>query len=152
MPAGSADLSYRRAAVQEASPEGLMVILYDMLVEDLQRAVAAVQHSAIADRSRQLKHALLVLQLLEGSLDMQQGGAAARSLSAFYTYLRRAILDAQFGSNEEILSRLIDLILDVREAWRTADATSANGSGPYPAVRPIRDLDGVSAEPSRWSA
>jgi len=121
MDAAYSQRSYRRAAVQEASPAGLVVILYDLLVEDLQAAAQAIRDGDIEERSLQLKHALLVLQILEGSLDMEQGGAAARSLAAFYSYLRGQLLNAQFRNDDEVLTRQIALIFDVREAWRTIE-------------------------------
>ena len=113
--------SYRRAAVEDASPAGLIVILYDLLVDDLQAAIHAIRGDDIEARSRNLKHALLVLQLLEGTLDREQGGAAARSLAAFYSYLRGQLLNAQFRNDDEVLTRQIALIFDVREAWRTIE-------------------------------
>lgn len=129
----SSQRSYLRAAVQEASPAGLVVILYDLLVEDLQRAIAALRRDAIEERSRHLKHALLVLQLLDCYLDLEHGGAAAGSLSAFYSHLRAQLLHAQFRSDPAPLERQIALVLDVREAWQAVDA---NPSAKPPVTSP----------------
>ena len=155
MNAAFSQRSYRRAAVQEASPAGLVVILYDLLVDDLQAAIHAIRSDDIEERSRNLKHALLVLQLLEGSLDMERGAAAARSLSAFYAYLRLQLLDAQFRNDDEVLVHQIALIFDVREAWRTIDqprlaADVAITPSPFLSA-PLAD-DPDSHEMSRWSA
>ena len=133
MPGNSTELNYRRAAVQQASPAGLMVILYDLLVNDLQHAIVAFRRNAIDERSRHLNHALLILQILEGNLDMENGGAAARSFAAFYGHVRTQLLDAQFRSDPAPLERQIALLLDVREAWLTSDAQPNPGvSSPLP--------------------
>jgi len=151
--ANSSQRSYLRAAVQEASPAGLVVILYDLLVDDLQGAIHAIRCGAIEERSRHLKHALLVLQFLEGGLDLREGAAAARSLSAFYAHLRRQMVDAQFRNDDSILARQIALVLEVREAWRTVDArpaAAAASSSSAPTSRQEGDTD--PREPIRWSA
>jgi flagellar secretion chaperone FliS len=143
-----ADRSYRRAAVQEASPAGLVVILYDILVDDLQRAQAAIRAADIEQRSRCLKHALLALEILEGSLDLENGGVAAHSLAAFYGYVRHRILDAQFDGDERILADQIALILDVRQSWQTAESASLTSQ---PAMRP-NSVDAEFYQGCQWSA
>jgi len=154
MNAAFSQRSYRRAAVQEASPAGLVVILYDLLVDDLQAAIHAIRCDDIEERSRNLKHALLVLQLLEGTLDMEKGGAAACSLAAFYTYVRQQLLEAQFRNDEDVLAHQIALIFDVREAWRNIDKPrlAANCAiTPSPVLTATcDDLD--SSGSNQWSA
>ncbi len=151
----SSQRSYLRAAVPEASPAGLVVILYDLLVDDLRRAIASMRGSAIEERSRHLKHALLVLQLLESNLDLDKGGAAAGTLSAFYSHLRREILDSQFRSDPAPLERQIALLLDVREAWRTADAQTPHCSDTQVqshAAPVASNYDETTSRPASWSA
>jgi flagellar protein FliS len=114
--------TYRRAAVQNATPIGLVIILYDLLVGDLRRAVAAMRAREIEVRCVELKHAFLVLQQLEGSLDMEKGGEAARGLSRFYSFVRAQLMQAQLQNKPELLERQIELILDVRTAWMEVDA------------------------------
>jgi flagellar biosynthetic protein FliS len=141
----SAELSYRRVAVEEASSAGLVVILYDMLVNDLRRAVEAMHRGAIEDRSRHLKHALLVLQVLESGLDMEKGGAAARNLADFYACVRHQVLAAQFQNDFAILERQVTLILDVREAWCSPDTASKSN----PAISPQAPAAQIADGPDR---
>jgi flagellar secretion chaperone FliS len=129
------EFSYRRAAVENASSVGLVVILYDLLVEDLRRAVNALERGDIEARSTSLKHALLVLQQLQGSLNLEQGGEAARNLSSFYTVLRGRVWEAHVKRSPEILREQISLLLDVRQAWAQVDpasslAAAAGSTGP----------------------
>ena len=152
MTTGFNQLSYRVAAVQEASPEGLVVILYDVLAEDVQRAINDMRDGSIERRSSDLKHAMLVLQLLEGSLDMERGGSAARSLAAFYTYVRRELLNAQFLNDESVLERLMVLILDVRGAWSAADAQAAQSNASQAIDDATGQNDLAGTRTAQWSA
>ena len=127
MNASQPELCYRRAAVQQATSAGLVVILYDMLAGDLRKAIVALRKGRVQDRSHGLKHAFAVLEVLEGSLDMENGGTAAQRLAQFYGYLRRQMLSAQFDCNEKLLEQQIALILDVQNAWRQVDTAAARG-------------------------
>ena len=77
MNVSQSELSYPRAAVQAATSAGLVVILYDMLINDLRQAIAAMRAGSIEDRSDRLNHAFAVLGLLEGSLDRDKEAPAA---------------------------------------------------------------------------
>jgi flagellar protein FliS len=136
------ELTYLRAAAQNASAVGLVIILYDLLVHDLKEAIAAIEDRDIERRSEKIKHSFLVLQQLEGSLDAEKGGEAAKHLAAFYSALRCKILEAHIKVAPDILRRQIELVFDVRQAWQQVDkpnlgpayttaepATSGQGTG-----------------------
>ncbi len=119
------ELSYRRAAVQNATAAGLVIILYDMLIEDLHAAIEAIQQRNVERRAVELKHGFLVLQQLEGSLDMAKGRDAAKVLSGFYSAVRARMLEGHYQSSVSILQRQIELLLQVREAWVQVDGQSS---------------------------
>ena len=123
--------TYLRAAVQNASPAGLVVILFDVLIGDLERVIAAITAGDVEKRSVELKHAFLVLQQLQGSLDMENGGQAARNFSRFYGAIRSKLLEAHLKISSEIVRQQIDLLLDVRQAWQQSDQPGlASTAGP----------------------
>jgi flagellar secretion chaperone FliS len=129
-----AELSYRRMAVENASSVGLVVILYDLLVNDLRLAIQALERGDVAGRSTAVKHAFLVLQQLQGSLNREKGGEAAKHLSHFYTVLRGKIWEAHVKRSDEIFREQIRLLLDVRQAWDQVDpARSPAEAIPAPA-------------------
>lgn len=155
MDADVSQRSYRRAAVQEATPAGLVVVLYDILVEDLRRAIAAMRNSEVEEHCCRLKHGLSALQVLEGSLDLEKGGDTARSLAHFYAYIRGEILCAQFQNDARILEQQIALILSVREAWQEVSSEISVQLGDNRASRPGFVAAGVAvnqAVGSNWSA
>ena len=156
MNANQTELSYRQASAQQASPAGLVVILYDLLVADLRQAIAAMRSGRVEERCDRLKHSLLVLQLLEGSLDLERGSLAAQNLSHFYAYIRSQILAAQFKREKSILEQQIVLVLDVREAWRLADCSATPLGDPNLAAQPnpsVGDIDSfITKAVTNWSA
>src|SRR5450631_1103333 len=108
--------SYRRVAVEGVGPVGLVIMLYDRLVADLRAAVSAMRRGDIEARCAELKHALLILQQLEGSLDHERGGAAAGNLAMFYSYTRAQVMEAQVKMSTALLEKLVAHVLDVKSA------------------------------------
>jgi len=152
------ELAYLRAAVQNASPVGLVIILFDQLINDLKGAIAAIEKRDVETRSAELKHGFLVLAQLQGSLDVENGGQAAVHFSRFYSAVRAAMMEAHLKVSAEILVRQIGLLLDVRQTWQQVDqpnlsagpagaATSSNAVG-QPAV--ATEEQGTAA--TNWTA
>ncbi|HXY14402.1 MAG TPA: flagellar export chaperone FliS [Terriglobales bacterium] len=124
--------TYLRAAVQNASPSGLVVILFDMLIGDLERVIAAVAAHDVEKRSSELKHAFLILQQLEGSLDTKNGGEAAKNFARFYALIRSKLLEAHIKISSDIVRRQIELLLDVRQAWQQSNRLSPSAAQSSP--------------------
>jgi len=144
------EFSYRRAAVEGASSVALVIMLYDRLIADMQRAISALQRNEIETRCSELKHALLILQQLEGSLDHERGGVGARNLAALYSHARAEIMEAQFTLNASRLEKLIGHFLDVKGAWQKVDSGS-NAPGrqaEYGGAQPQKSHDAFSGESS----
>jgi flagellar protein FliS len=134
------EYTYRRAAVDGASSVTLVIMLYDRLVADVQRAIAAMANNDIEARCSELKHALLILQQLEGSLDYERGGDAASNLAAFYSYARAKVLEAQIKMDAPMLQKLVVHFQDVKSAWQQVEAPAPfAGQGGAPVFQRARE-------------
>lgn len=150
------ELAYLRNAVQSASAVGVVIILYDLLIADLERAIIAMGQGQIEERTAEIKHAFLILQQLDGSLQIETGGEAAKNLSNFYSALRSKILEAQIKVSPEILKRQIELVLSVRKAWQQVDPANSDvaSTPPESASKPRAAAAAAGAESgnSTWTA
>jgi len=111
---------YQDTAVRGATPIELVIVLYDAAIEDMRRAIAAIQGSDVEARTRQVSHALMVLQQLQGTLDFERGGEAARQFEQFYNLVRAKLLEAQMRSSPELMQQQIRCMSEVRDCWTTA--------------------------------
>ncbi len=116
--------SYRETSVRGATPVRLVICLYEQAIEDLRRALIAMERGSIESRTREINHALTVIAQLEGSLDMEQGGKVAKNLARFYTTLRHGLTEAQVKQSSRILQQQISLLVTVHEAWLEVERTS----------------------------
>ena len=115
------ELSYRRSAIEGASPIGLMIALFDTVAGDLRRAAFALRKNDIETRCRELNHATLVLGQLNEWVDPVNGGESAQTLSRFYAYLRAKMMEAAVTQSAKLLETQIEMILHVRSAWQKLD-------------------------------
>ncbi len=103
--------------MQGTSPVELVIMLYDVLVRDMKRVIAAIQAGNIEDRVNHSNHAFEVLQELECLLDMENGGSTAKDLSRFYSHVRAKVMEVQFKLDPAILERQIEMVLELRQGW-----------------------------------
>ena len=96
-------LAYQEAAVGNANPIELVIMLYDVLARDLHGAIEAMEAGNIELRSAKLKHGFLALQQLEGSLNMDDGGEMAVTMSRYYSMLRAQMMKAQIEQDAAVL-------------------------------------------------
>ena len=149
----NAALAYREAASLGASPLGVVVLLYDRLVQDIHTAIAAMTANQLEARSAAVNHALLILQQLQGRLDFSAGGAAARQLDGFYGHIRGKLLEAQIRQSPEMMMAQAQALLQVREGWaameRRIGATVGSGNS---AVEPAQIPPESEVVASSWGA
>jgi flagellar protein FliS len=112
-----ASSAYRHTDGHGANPIKMVILLYEQLIKDLQRGLAAMERNDIEGRTDEIDHALRVVGQLQGTLDMQQGGEVAKNLDRYYYSLRVSLLNAQIGVLPGELRKHIRILLELREAW-----------------------------------
>jgi flagellar biosynthetic protein FliS len=138
------DLAYRKSAAQGASGLGLLIALYDTLAGDLRRAAAAQRSGNIEARTNELKHAIVVIGCLENWID-PESGLLAKKLIAFYSDLRRRMLDAQARKSAQALEELMASVLGMREIWQKMDLRGEDRGPEILPPAPMRSYGGFAA-------
>jgi flagellar secretion chaperone FliS len=119
-----ATLSYQQASARGATPIGQVIALYDTILRDFVRALAALQGGDVETRVFELNHSLLVIAHLQSVLDHERGGEAAKYFDRFYSITRGMIVEANIRATPESLEELINLFGGFREAWFQAEQKS----------------------------
>src|SRR5271165_293796 len=149
-----AKLAYRENAVRSATPIELVVILFDAAIDDMRRAVRAIESSDVEARATAIRHAMLILQQLQGTLDFEKGGLVARQFEQFYNLIRAKVLESQLRDSPELMQQQIQFMSEVRDCWVEAE----NQLKPKPTHPPVAAVgpaqthrdDGRST--AEWSA
>jgi flagellar protein FliS len=137
--------AYRESEVGGDNPVHLVVLLYDQLLRDLQRALDAFRRQDIEHRCGELDHALVVLAQLQGSLNLDAGGEVAQRLDRFYDLVRENLVRASIEGSAPLLERQWRNILGVREAWLEVERQQTP-------PRPPKSAPNAGGDPTRGEA
>jgi len=120
-----ARLAYQEGAVRGASPVRLTILLYEQVIQDLTRAIEAIDQVKPENCAYELNHAASVIGYLHGTLNLDAGAVVVGNLGRFYNMIRERLLEAQVRSSRQILEELRTHMLDIRQAWLKVEAESA---------------------------
>jgi flagellar protein FliS len=115
---------YLGDSVATASPQQLLVMLYDRLALDLERAQQAVADGDRAEATEQLQHAQeIVLELLASlRVELWEGGPR---LAALYDWLIRELSLSTIKPDVNRIGSCRSVVEPLRDAWRQAAASLA---------------------------
>lgn len=119
--------AYMGQMVNTANPQRLLVMLYDRLVLDIQRAVDAQHAEDFATAAQQLMHAQEIVLELNSSLRHDVWDGADR-LASVYTWLHSELVRANIERDVKITEDCLATVTPLAEAWREA-ATTALAAG-----------------------
>lgn len=113
--------AYTATSLTTASPQKLIVLLYERLVLDLVRAEEAIE----AGRSPHdpLVHAQDIVMELLGSLKPELWSGAA-GLTNLYTYLHTQLVTANVRRDAALVATCRELVEPLLDAWRQAYDTT----------------------------
>jgi flagellar protein FliS len=115
--------AYQQTTAFAASSVGQVVALYDRILRDFRSAIAAIGAGQIETRANSLNHALTIIGELQGVLDFQRGGEAARTLNSFYTVARAMVNEAGVTCSVERLQELVSMFARLRAAWAHVESS-----------------------------
>jgi flagellar protein FliS len=122
--AASLRARYLGDSIATASPQQLLVMLYDRLALDLERAEEALVGGDREQAREQLLHAQEIVIELRGSLrvDVWEGGPR---LAALYGWVLGELIQANLKADVRRVRDCRRIVEPLRDAWRQAAASLA---------------------------
>ena len=120
--------AYRDHAVTTASPARLVVLVFERLVLDLERALAAI--AAGEHPHNHLVHAQELLMALLDALDTSAWEHAPQ-LGGIYAHVHRTLVNANVARDPARIRECLEIITPLKDAW----AQAANTAGELPTTR-----------------
>lgn len=115
--------------VLAASPNKLIVMLYEGAISACKNAILHMQNKDIASKGAMISKAISIIESgLRLSLDKKAGGEIAENLDALYAYMTKRLMLANIQNQQEYLEEVIRLLTELKGAWEAI----AN----VPAVKP----------------
>jgi flagellar secretion chaperone FliS len=119
---------YLTDSISTASPGRLLVMLYDRLCLDLERACAAVADGRRDLASTALLHAQDILLELRGSLRTDDW-PAGKQLADLYSFLLAELMDANLRQDAEKITASLAVVEPLRNTWREVVEAQAPAAG-----------------------
>ena len=119
MPAATARAAtaYQETQVQSCNPLEQIVLLYDGAIQFLTKARDAMARQDLRVRHHGISRGLAVVNYLQSTLNMTDGGEVAVRLDALYTYIRDLVLDANRRHEAGPIDEALQLLAVLRDGW-----------------------------------
>ena len=113
--------SYRQVAAHTAPPGQLVVMLYDGAIRFLERALVGFQHEDPLEFNSTINNNVLraqeIINELNASLDLSQGGQIASTLRGLYNFMDRQLTASNNRKTPDGIRDTIQRLSTLREAW-----------------------------------
>ena len=109
--------SYREMELLSASPERLVVIVFEQLVVNLERARMAMERNDIELRVTALRRARGLLSELLATLDFEKGGSLATQLADLYQFMLYELVDIGQRGDLRVMRKLVSIASNLRDGF-----------------------------------
>lgn len=117
---------YQQNQITTASPEKLLLMLYDGAIRFTRRARQAMAEGDHATRRHFIGKTMAIVTEFSNTLDHEIGGEIATNLDALYHFMIQELTTANMKKTEEPLQVVENLLVDLRGTW--AEAIALNHS------------------------
>ena len=111
--------TYLSASVSTATPSQLLVMLYERLVLDVERAADALRRGEPSRAHEPLLHAQEIVLELNASLNVDAWDGAA-GLASLYDYLHSELVRANMAKDLKVAEFCLHVVSVLRDTWRDA--------------------------------
>lgn len=112
--------SYREMEVTVASSEKLVVIVFEQLVVNLERARIAMERQDVELRVTALRRARGLVGELLATVDFEKGGSLANQLADLYQFMLYELTDIGQRGDIVTLRKLVNVATQLRDGFKGA--------------------------------
>ncbi len=112
--------NYLENQVNTASPEQLMLMLYDGAVRFASLAIKAIENGTPDKRSYYINKTYAILSEFAATLDRSQDAGLADNLDGLYNYMQQRLMDANLNNDPAPVAEVKKMLADLRGTWAKA--------------------------------
>ena len=111
---------YQQNHVSTASPEQILLMLYDGAIRFTRRAISGIDENKPELRRSGVAKAMAIVYEFSNSLNHEIGGKVAEDLDALYDFMIRELTAANLHNDIKKLLVVEKLLMDLRQTWGEA--------------------------------
>ncbi len=119
--------NYRNNQVLTASPEQILIMLYDGAIRFVRQARFAIEDGRPGDKAIAISKAIAIITEFSNTLDHKVGGEIALDLSRLYDFMIRELAAVNAKSEISRLEPVENILLDLREGFVGAIEVNRGG-------------------------
>lgn len=108
--------AYQQQSIMTATPERLVVMLYEGAARFFFQAAAAMREGARSTAFERIDRGEAIVDHLLATLDMSAGEIAER-LEGIYVFCKRLLLEARLEGDPDKIDLVRGYLSELREAW-----------------------------------
>jgi flagellar protein FliS len=108
---------YKETAIQSASREKILLMLYEGAIKFIKLAIQAVEKKQIKEKCENIGRAYDIILELNNSLDHKVGGQISAQLEQLYHYMTEQLIKANMNGDTEALKVVLKLLETLHEGW-----------------------------------
>ncbi|KAF1081493.1 MAG: Flagellar biosynthesis protein FliS [Candidatus Rifleibacterium amylolyticum] len=116
----SKNTAYKKTQVETASPEALILMLYDGAIKFMCQAEVAFEEQNIEQISNLLLRIQAIFAELMTALDKEKGGEIADNLERLYVFFLEKLGDANVRKDPAPMLEIKPLVQNLRNTWELA--------------------------------
>ena len=111
---------YQASNITTATPEKLMVMLFDGAVQFLQKAKTAIEEKNLQERATNIESARKIIRELMRTIDLENGNDVSKSLFRLYNKMAMKLIKANVSKNTELIDEVLEDLTNIRWGFQKA--------------------------------
>ena len=111
---------YQTNNITTATPEKLMIMLFDGALQFLQKAKTAIEEKNLQERSLNIEMARKIIRELMRTIDLDNGNDVSKSLFKLYNKMAMKLIKANVSRNSALIDEVVDDIINIRWGFQKA--------------------------------
>ena len=111
---------YQTSQIQTASPEKILIMLYDGAIQFLNKAKKELENKNIQEVHNNIIGAQKIVAEFMNTLDMEIGGATAVNLYNLYEYMHFRLVQANMKKDVAMIDEVLVHLKDLKSTWEEA--------------------------------
>lgn len=111
---------YQKNEVETATPERILILLYDGAINFLNKAKIAFEQDDIQQIHNNIMACEKIILEFMNTLNMKEGGELAKNLYRLYDYLYNTLVQANVEKDVEKVNEVLKHLKSLRDTWQKA--------------------------------
>ena len=111
---------YQASNINTATPEKLMILLFDGAIQFLQKAKVAITENNYKERSANIDGARKIIRELMRTIDLENGNDVSKQLFKLYNRMVMNLIKANIQKNCEKIDEVIEDLSNIRWGFQKA--------------------------------